>query len=72
MAHRLSTIRNAHVIYVMKDGLVVEKGNHEELMAKKGHYSEMVALQERHELAVTEGISSYFKLRAVYYVYLCS
>ncbi|XP_028161699.1 multidrug resistance protein 1A-like [Ostrinia furnacalis] len=54
VAHRLSTIRNANVIYVMKEGQVVEKGSHEELMAMKGHYSEMVALQERHELGGTE------------------
>jgi len=42
IAHRLSTIRNADVIVVMKDGSIVEQGNHEELMAKKGEYYEMV------------------------------
>ena len=41
VAHRLSTIRSADVILVMKDGNVVETGNHEELMAKKGFYSEL-------------------------------
>jgi len=42
IAHRLSTIKNADIIVVMKDGKIVEQGNHEELMAKKGEYYEMV------------------------------
>ena len=38
IAHRLSTIRNADIILVMKDGSVIESGNHEELMKKEGFY----------------------------------
>ena len=38
VAHRLSTIRGADVILVMKDGAVIEQGNHEQLIAKRGFY----------------------------------
>jgi ATP-binding cassette subfamily B protein len=41
IAHRLSTIKNADMILVMKDGDIIESGNHEELLAKKGFYSEL-------------------------------
>ena len=38
IAHRLSTIRNADRILVIKDGKIIESGNHKELMKKKGYY----------------------------------
>ena len=41
IAHRLSTIKNADLILVMKDGDVIEKGNHEELMAAGGFYANL-------------------------------
>ena len=41
IAHRLSTIKNADIILVMKDGDIIESGNHEELLAKNGFYSEL-------------------------------
>lgn len=45
VAHRLSTIQNADIILVMKDGKIIEQGNHEELLAKKGFYSELYMSQ---------------------------
>ncbi len=41
IAHRLSTIRDADLILVMKDGDIIEQGNHEQLLAKKGFYAEL-------------------------------
>jgi ATP-binding cassette subfamily B protein len=41
IAHRLSTIRNADLILVMKDGDIIEQGNHDELLAQNGFYAEL-------------------------------
>ena len=41
IAHRLSTIRNADLILVMKEGNIIEQGNHEDLLKKKGFYAEL-------------------------------
>ena len=45
VAHRLSTIQNADCILVMKDGNVIEKGNHEELLQQKGFYKDLYESQ---------------------------
>ncbi|EHB16584.1 Multidrug resistance protein 1 [Heterocephalus glaber] len=45
IAHRLSTVRNADVIAGFEDGVIVEKGNHEELMKEKGVYYKLVTMQ---------------------------
>ena len=41
VAHRLSTIKNADIILVMKDGNIIEQGNHEELLAQNGFYAQL-------------------------------
>ena len=45
IAHRLSTIRNADKILVLKDGDIIEQGNHDELLEQKGFYSELYQSQ---------------------------
>ncbi len=45
VAHRLSTIKNADVILVMKDGNIIEQGNHDELIQKGGFYKELYESQ---------------------------
>ena len=41
IAHRLSTIQDADLILVMKDGDIIEQGNHDELMKKNGFYADL-------------------------------
>jgi ATP-binding cassette subfamily B multidrug efflux pump len=45
IAHRLSTIRNADVILVLKDGQIIERGKHDELLAKQGFYYDLYMSQ---------------------------
>ncbi len=49
IAHRLSTIRRADIIFVVADGTIVERGNHEELLKSGGVYSKLYELQFRGE-----------------------
>ena len=51
IAHRLSTVKNADVILVLKDGDIIEKGNHDELLESGGFYAELYNSQ----FAATEG-----------------
>ena len=49
IAHRLSTVRNADIILVMKDGKIIEQGNHRELIGQKGYYYELYSKQFKEE-----------------------
>lgn len=54
VAHRLSTIRNADEILVMKDGNIIEQGTHEQLMEKGGFYERLYNSQFVQEEACSE------------------
>ena len=45
IAHRLSTIKNADLILVMKDGDIIESGNHEQLLQQGGFYAQLYLSQ---------------------------
>ena len=54
IAHRLSTIRNADLILVMKDGDIMEQGNHDQLLARHGFYADLYNSQFEHPEPVEE------------------
>ena len=45
IAHRLSTIQNADLILVLEQGIIVERGNHQELYALNGYYRKLIDMQ---------------------------
>lgn len=53
IAHRLSTARRADRILVLADGIIIESGTHEELLARNGHYAHLQRLQTRGEVPAT-------------------
>ena len=61
IAHRLSTIKDADLILVMKDGDIIEQGNHEELLARKGFYADLYNSQfEKKRLRRETEINRYY------------
>ncbi|CAH1394581.1 unnamed protein product [Nezara viridula] len=57
IAHRMSTVRKADVIYAMKEGCVVEKGTHSELMELRGYYYSLAKIQELEEKDKVVGLN---------------
>ncbi len=55
IAHRLSTVVDAHEILVMDGGRIVERGAHQQLLAARGRYAQMWTLQQSHEAPVGSG-----------------
>jgi ATP-binding cassette subfamily B protein len=49
IAHRLSTVRSADRIIVLRDGEIIEEGNHDFLLARDGHYAELYNTYFRHQ-----------------------
>ncbi len=62
IAHRLSTVRNAHRIIVLRQGRIIEQGSHQDLLAQGGHYAELYNTYFRHQSL--EAIAEYGQLRA--------
>jgi ABC-type multidrug transport system fused ATPase/permease subunit len=58
IAHRLSTVRAADVILVVEDGRIVERGTHEQLLARGGRYAELYETQFGTQEAVLENTAA--------------
>ncbi|MEO7840528.1 MAG: ATP-binding cassette domain-containing protein, partial [Anaerolineales bacterium] len=57
IAHRLSTIRNADVILVLKDGQIIERGEHDELLAKQGFYYDLYMSQFKKQEEIEKSLA---------------
>jgi ATP-binding cassette, subfamily B, multidrug efflux pump len=69
VAHRLSTIRNADQVLFVKEGLVAERGRHEELLAAKGAYYDLYMSQFRRTVGEEAAVEE-TEAEALEYVYL--
>jgi ABC-type transport system involved in cytochrome bd biosynthesis fused ATPase/permease subunit len=57
IAHRLSTVRHADRIIVIRDGRIIEEGDHEGLLAQSGHYAELYNTYFRHQSLEYRGVT---------------
>ena len=63
IGNRLNIIKNADMIYALKDGKVVEKGVHDELMAKKGYYASLIKSEIKKEILGEKDIKEIMKIK---------
>ena len=63
IGNRLNIIKNADLIYVLKEGKVVEKGNHDELMSKNGYYTKLIKTEIKKEILGEKDFSQKLKLK---------
>ena len=63
IGNRLNIIKNADLIYVLKEGKVVEKGNHDELMSKNGYYTKLIKTEIKKEILGEKDFSQKMKLK---------
>jgi ABC-type cobalamin transport system ATPase subunit len=58
IAHRLSTIRHADQVLALKDGQIIERGTHEELLAARGFYYDLYMSQFRRDIDFAEEVAT--------------
>lgn len=63
IAHRLATVRRADVIFVLDKGVIVERGTHDDLLARGGLYAELYEIQFKREDRLRKGRVSAFNFR---------
>ena len=63
IGNRLNIIKNADMIYVLKEGKVIEKGNHDELIEKKGYYAGLIKQEIKKEILGVKDIKEKMKLK---------
>ena len=63
IGNRLNIIKNADLIYALKDGKVIQKGTHDELMNQKGYYASLIKSEIKKEILGEKDFKEKFKLK---------